>query len=450
MSQRPPTDRPVPEVLIVGAGICGLTLAILLEQINIPYQIFERASVVKPLGSSMVFAGNVFPVLEQLGIYEEIKKVSNPYDKGDYYDGNLKKLGSFNVEQCKIATGYDCRVFARPRFYEILLKRVPAHKISFKKKVVRTEEKDGKVTIYCSDDTSYTGDILVGADGAHSETRQNLYKNMDEKGILPKSDLEDFSIGHTTIVGVAAPSNPEKYPQLKSERVIFDQILYEGGCSCYVAALPDNQIGWGFGQQLSETDVKEIQSRNSEWGPQARDTAYAILEKYRDFPSPLGGTMGEIFDATPRDLISKVLLEEKLFKTWHHGRTVLLGDACHKFHPAGAQGAMNAIFDAVILANGLYNMNDTSDKSITTAFEYYSSQRYHRTEAGFNESVAMAKIMNGQKWSERLIRNVVLNYIPSFIMDAQLRKILAYRPQVAWLPLVENRGEGPVTPQEFK
>ncbi|KAF9397086.1 hypothetical protein BGX21_009276 [Mortierella sp. AD011] len=103
MSQRPPTDRPAPEVLIVGAGICGLTLAILLEQINIPYRIFERASVVKPLGSSMVFAGNTFPVLEQLGIYEEIKKVSNPYDKGDYYDGNLNRLGSFNVEQCKIA-----------------------------------------------------------------------------------------------------------------------------------------------------------------------------------------------------------------------------------------------------------------------------------------------------------------------------------------------------------
>ncbi|KAF9347981.1 hypothetical protein BGX26_000561 [Mortierella sp. AD094] len=210
MSQQAATDKLAPEVLIVGAGIGGLTLAILLEQINIPYQIFERASEVKPLGSSMVFAGNILPVLEQLGIYEELKKVSNPYDRGDYYDSNLKKLGSFNVEQCKLATGYDCRVFARPRFYEILLRRVPAHKINFKKKVIRTEERDGKVTIYCSDNTSHTGDILVGADGAHSGTRQNLYKNMDEKGILPKSDLEDFSIGYTTIVGVVTPSNPEK------------------------------------------------------------------------------------------------------------------------------------------------------------------------------------------------------------------------------------------------
>ncbi|KAF9369778.1 hypothetical protein BGX21_005810, partial [Mortierella sp. AD011] len=50
MSQNIPDAKPRPEVLIVGAGIAGLTLAILLEQINIPYQIFERAEEVKPLG----------------------------------------------------------------------------------------------------------------------------------------------------------------------------------------------------------------------------------------------------------------------------------------------------------------------------------------------------------------------------------------------------------------
>lgn len=36
--------------------------------------------------------------------------------------------------------------------------------------------------------------------------------------------------------------------------------------------------------------------------------------------------MGEIMDDTPKELISKVFLEEKVFKTWYHGRTVLIGD----------------------------------------------------------------------------------------------------------------------------
>jgi hypothetical protein len=40
--------------------------------------------------------------------------------------------------------------------------------------------------------------------------------------------------------------------------------------------------------------------------------------------------MGYLYDRTPQDRISKVMLEEKIFKTWHHGRTVLLGDGINR------------------------------------------------------------------------------------------------------------------------
>ncbi|KAF8978429.1 hypothetical protein BGZ46_006474, partial [Entomortierella lignicola] len=42
-----------PKVLIVGAGLGGLTLAAILEKANIPYEIFEKASALKPLGSAI-------------------------------------------------------------------------------------------------------------------------------------------------------------------------------------------------------------------------------------------------------------------------------------------------------------------------------------------------------------------------------------------------------------
>ncbi|KAF9350057.1 hypothetical protein BGX26_011706 [Mortierella sp. AD094] len=446
MSQYVPAVEHRPDVLIIGAGIGGLTLAILLEQIDVPYHIFERASEVKPLGSAMVFTGAIFPALEQLGIYENLKQASKPYRGVGFYDANLEKLGSINTEEERVASGYESRIFCRPKLYEILLRRVPVHKISFKKKVLRTEEKDGKVHIHCSDNTSYAGDILVGADGAYSGVRQSMYRRMDEKGILPKSDLEDFSIGYTTIVGVATPSNPGKYPKLRDEYSSFNQILYGGSSNCYVVPLPDNQIGWGFGLQLSRSVLKEMQFRNSEWGPETSDKT---LNQYRGFPCPLGGTMGELFDATPKDLISKVFLEEKIFKTWYHSRAVLLGDACHKLHPAGGQGARNTVQDAIALANCIYDMKDSSMKNISTAFQEYYRQRYGRNEKGFNESVGMSKILHGQSFWERLIRKVVLNYIPTWLLNAQLRKEIAYRLQVAWLPLIENRGNGPVLPQEF-
>lgn len=53
MFQEPPNmgEPGAPTVIIVGAGLAGLTLAILLEKANIEYLIFEKASEVKPLGT---------------------------------------------------------------------------------------------------------------------------------------------------------------------------------------------------------------------------------------------------------------------------------------------------------------------------------------------------------------------------------------------------------------
>ncbi|KAF9346091.1 hypothetical protein BGX26_002433 [Mortierella sp. AD094] len=419
-----------------GAGIAGLTLAIILEQANIPYHIFERAPEVESLGSAIAFTGAIFPALEQLSIYEELRQVSKAYAHVEFYNARLKKTGSVPVEDSYIVSGYKNLVFCRPKFYEILLRRVPEHKISFKK----------KVHIHCSDNTSYAGDILVGANGAYSGVRQSMYKRMDEKGILPKADLEDFTINYTTIVGVATPSNPEKYPKLKEEHSSFNQVIYGDRGNCYVVTAPDNQISWGFGVQLPKSALKEVHFRNSEWAPEMKDTT---LERYRDFPCPVGGTMGELFDATPKHLISKVFIEEKMFKTCYNSRSVLIGDAWHKFHPAGGKGAQHAIQDAISLANCIYNMKDSSLKSITSAFGEYYKQRYNRNEAMFNQSAASAKMLNGQKITERLIRSLILKVLTHLTLKSGIRKDLAYRQQITWLSLIGNRGNGPVLPQEF-
>lgn len=64
-----------------------------------------------------------------------------------------------------------------------------------------------------------------------------------------------------------------------------------------------------------------------------------------NFPIP-GGVdnnmeMRDLFDFTPKELISKVVIEEKVFETWFDGRTVLLGDACHKFNPSGPNNVLS-------------------------------------------------------------------------------------------------------------
>lgn len=62
-----------------------------------------------------------------------------------------------------------------------------------------------------------------------------------------------------------------------------------------------------------------------------------MCREVRHFKVPIGKegvtvTMGDLIDKTPKDMISKVMLEEKLFETWFGGRTVLLGDGTSFFY----------------------------------------------------------------------------------------------------------------------
>ena len=76
-----------------------------------------------------------------------------------------------------------------------------------------------------------------------------------------------------------------------------------------------------------ETSKEHDVLRDTNWGPEA---AMAMSKEVRDFPVSIGNgkfkAIGDLVDRTPTDLISKVVLEEKVFKTWYSGRTVLIGD----------------------------------------------------------------------------------------------------------------------------
>ncbi|KAF9334057.1 hypothetical protein BG006_002769 [Podila minutissima] len=67
-----------PKVLIVGAGLGGITLGILLELAGVPYDIYERSACATPMGSSIALGCNVRRIFEQIGVWEEFVKLSKP------------------------------------------------------------------------------------------------------------------------------------------------------------------------------------------------------------------------------------------------------------------------------------------------------------------------------------------------------------------------------------
>lgn len=78
--------------------------------------------------------------------------------------------------------------------------------------------------------------------------------------------------------------------------------------------------------QLNTSEVEEEVSRNSEWSATMNDR---MLQEVKDYMTPFG-TVGQLIDETPKEVISKVFFEDMLYQTWHHGRTILIGDGKKK------------------------------------------------------------------------------------------------------------------------
>lgn len=117
-----------------------------------------------------------------------------------------------------VSVGYDPVFFARPELYDMLYKMIPSNKIHMKKKLTSFDQDKEGVKVYFEDGSIAEGDILVGADGAHSTVRQHLYKTLEQEGLLPESDTKEMNKGYISLVGTTGPLDPSKYPCLSDPK----------------------------------------------------------------------------------------------------------------------------------------------------------------------------------------------------------------------------------------
>ncbi|KAF9320143.1 hypothetical protein BG003_007124 [Podila horticola] len=329
--------------------------------------------------------------------------------------------------------------------YDFILSKIPPAKLLMSKKILSILQNDEGVLIRCADNTHYHGDILIGADGAYSGVRQSLYKQMDDQGLLPSVDKEDMTVGYICMVGTTGPMDTEKYPALKDSYCHFATILSKDTPHSWsTATVTGHRLAWSAKIQVDKATAKDMMFRNSEWGPESNQ---AMIDELYNFPTIHGGKLGDLIDATDKNMISKVYIEEKMFQTWNYGRTALIGDAAHKMQPSGGQGAVAAMQDAVILVNCIYDIEDVTFENIKAALASYKSQRFDKAQEQVNMSKMLGKIIFGHKWSERMLRTVVYN-LPKWAQDKTYMKMATYRPMIAFLPPVPNVNNIKLLPQK--
>ncbi|KFH66033.1 hypothetical protein MVEG_08134 [Podila verticillata NRRL 6337] len=430
-----------PKVLIVGAGIGGLMLGALLKKGNTPFEIWERAKEVKPLGSAMVVGANIQAVFQQLGIYEELVAIGKPVTHVKTFQEDLSLFMDNDYSERRTMGGTIEFVVARPDLYNILLRQVPKENIHMGKKVLWLLQNDEGVMIKCADNQTHHGDILVGADGAYSAVRQQLFKTLKDKDLLPESDDVALPFSSVCLVGQTEVLDSEEFPDLKLEQSQFLSVMGEGRFNWATFTTKQNTVCYMVLQYLNKETAKSNDSfRNSEWGPEAAET---MCKDVRHFKIPGGKdgkilTIGDLIDRTPKSMISKVMLEEKVFDTWYGGRTVLLGDACHKMNPAGGAGAISAIHDAVTLANWICALQPKKASDISMIFKEYYDERYPIVKEANEQSQMLSKV-NGKGLVPVVLR-ALLKRIPYWLWRKMLVKMSLSRPQVSFLPLAEDKG----------
>ncbi|KAF9962580.1 hypothetical protein BGZ65_008700 [Modicella reniformis] len=377
-------------VTIVGGGIGGLTLANMFEKADISYIVLEKATHIRALGASLGLDASSLPVMEQLGLLQDFYEASNPVRHFNFHSDSLKPIGTIDFSDLEEIGGYPAIILDRPAFYNILLKNLPKNKILYNKRVLSVTHNEEGATVNCADGSSYLSDIIIGADGAYSAVRQNIYKSLKQQGKLSTSDDKPLGYNQHCLVGVTEPMDPEQYPMLKNDFADFDIVIPKNEPFYAIfMPLPGNRISWAVIQNVVRGNAENGEGfRFSEWGPEA---TMEMANFVRHLRNPYNGTLGDVIDKSPN--ISKIMLEEKFFETWYDGRVVLLGDACHKVVPSAGLGANLAILEGVHLCNLLVDISKVTQRNITKAFEAYHSQRSTIAKAALNKSRQFGKVM---------------------------------------------------------
>ncbi|KAG0347053.1 hypothetical protein BG004_000219 [Podila humilis] len=434
---------PRTQILIAGAGLGGLAVAIMLERLpeekKVDYLILERSVIASPLGSAISLHASVVPLLKQLGLWPEVERISKPMSQFSIKREDGSDLGTVDFAYGQLDYSYYGIVMSRPDLYRIFLSHVPSEKILTGKRILSTSQDDVGVSCHCSDSTIYHGDILIGADGAYSSVRQSLYKEMVLRGNLPRQDYSPIKLDQVVVVGITDPLDPNDYPMLKEDVCQFRIVL--GGrdrpYTMWMVPLSNHRIGWSIGGRsdaeggssywsLSQEEASTSFSKFPDWIEAEQDSIEEICKQMRTKRNPFGmGTYGDLIDKTPRNLISRVMFEEKGFRTWYSGRTVLIGD-----------GVVNAVFDGACLVNLIHDlparpsMNDFGDM-----FQAYFERRYPAARIAIEGSSQFAKLFHDQSKVLEDGRVVMFNSVPRWLQRWTLDRNNRTDPKLEFLSM---------------
>lgn len=349
-------DRPI---ILVGAGIGGLTAALALQQSGQRVSVLEQAASLGEIGAGLTLTPNASRVLLHLGLGDVLADLGVVPDRGavlDYRDGTeLVSMERGDVSLRRHGAPY-CQIH-RADLHLALAAAVQANDggcIRLHQRLTGLGQDADGVTAVFNEHSVVTGSLLVGCDGIHSAVRSQLFGN-DEPRFTGYSAWRGLVPVEALPAGLIAPDSAV---WIGPGRYLARYLVCRGRVLNYVAVARTSK--WSEEGWTVRSTPAEVLAEFSDFAPEARTilAATAADECYR----------WGIFDRDP-------------LPRWTQGRVTLLGDAAHPTTPFLGQGAAMALEDAMVLARAVA-AGGISPSSLAR----YEAARLERTSAVTLES----------------------------------------------------------------
>ena len=363
--------------LMIGGGLGGLAAALALSRKGYPVHVIEKAHEFGEIGAGIQIAPNGSRALDELGLLGETRSYA-VYPQRllivDALTNNTLTMLNFG-EKFRRAYTYPYFVMHRNDLLTILLhacQESDTITLETNREVTAVEDLGHSVRVSCADGMTYECSALIAADGLWSTVRNYVIGDggpacaefVAYRGAIPMEEVIETAGLDTIRYWIGPNLHLIQYPlrrgELYNQVAVFKSERYQ----------PDSD-DWGTEEELEAHFAKTDES-----------VKRALTRVRRDRRWPL-------FDRMPTD-------------NWTRHHITLLGDAAHPMLQHIAQGACQALEDAVCLADAVAS----HPEDVEAAFRAYQEERIPRTARVQRSARLFGDIIHSDGLTA-LLRNVI-------------------------------------------
>ncbi|RYP00594.1 hypothetical protein DL764_006468 [Monosporascus ibericus] len=370
-------------IVIIGAGIGGLTAAVYLRKQGHKVTLLEQSRFANELGAAMHLAPNSNGLLRRAGIYAEAIDASL-MESITEYDANNSITREVNLTEANKIWQHPWHLVHRVRLHEELKRHATSSEGEGEPAELKTSSRVVDIdpttaTAVLESGERVQGDVVVGADGVHSAARAKV----------PGGNITTKPSGKSAFRFLVSREAALNDPVTAEFARKNGQLIIWYGPDRRVIMYPcdrNRQLNFVCIHPREESDPGRIDDWNT-GGNKAK-----LLEVYRNFDRALLALLGM---AEAGSLKVWELLDMDVLPTWVNNRLALLGDAAHPFLPHQGQGAGCAMEDAAALAVVL--RRGTGPEEIPERLGLYQDIRYERANRIQEYSRLAGRDLGGEK-----------------------------------------------------